>query len=105
MDPLARRELWDLMASLRQGRTILLTTHYMDEADVLGDRVAIMSLGHIHCVGSTQFLKSSLGAGYKLIFDKTASTTDTSTQKLSEFIESHIQEAKQIFEDGTSSPL
>jgi ATP-binding cassette subfamily A (ABC1) protein 3 len=53
MDPLARRELWDLLASLRKGRTMLLTTHYMDEADVLGDRVGIMSLGQMQCMGST----------------------------------------------------
>ena len=70
MDPLARRELWDLLSSLRKGRTMLLTTHYMDEADILGDRVGIMSLGEMQCVGTTQFLKSTFGAGYKLVFDK-----------------------------------
>jgi ATP-binding cassette subfamily A (ABC1) protein 3 len=54
MDPLARRELWDLLSSLRYGRTILLTTHYMDEADVLGDRIGIMSAGQLQCLGSAQ---------------------------------------------------
>ena len=66
MDPVARRDLWDLLKSLRQGRTMLLTTHYMDEADTLGNRIAIMSLGQIQCLGSAQFLKSSFGAGYRL---------------------------------------
>eukprot|EP01031_Cornospumella_fuschlensis_P028883 gene28884-34857_t len=47
MDPLARRELWGLLSSLRSGRTMLLTTHYMDEADVLGDRVGIMKAGQM----------------------------------------------------------
>ena len=69
MDPLARRELWDLLSSLRKGRTMLLTTHYMDEADVLGDRVAIMSLGKLECLGTTQSLKRTYGSGYKLIVD------------------------------------
>ena len=57
MDPLARRELWDLLASLRPGRTMLLTTHYMDEADILGDRVAIITQGGLECIGTTQDLK------------------------------------------------
>ena len=73
MDPLARREIWDLLASLRTGRTMLLTTHYMDEADVLGDRIAIMNLGKLQCVGSPQFLKTYYGAGYKLVFEPSPS--------------------------------
>ena len=45
MDPEARREMWDLLTSLKKGRTILLTTHFMEEADVLGDRIGIMAKG------------------------------------------------------------
>lgn len=46
---------------------MLLTTHYMDEADVLGDRIGIMSRGEIQCLGSSSFLKHEFGAGYKVI--------------------------------------
>lgn len=62
MDPLARRELWDLLSSLRQGRTMLLTTHYMDEADVLGDRVGIMSAGKMLCCGTTPYLVCTINS-------------------------------------------
>ena len=47
MDPTARRETWGLIKSLAKGRIIILTTHYMDEADELGDRIAIMSKGRL----------------------------------------------------------
>ena len=47
MDPSARRATWDLLFQHKQGRTILLTTHHMDEADLLGDRIAIMAQGQI----------------------------------------------------------
>jgi ABC-type multidrug transport system ATPase subunit len=67
MDALARRELWDLLKGMRKGRTMLLTTHYMDEADVLGDRIGIMSRGELQCLGSSSFLKHNFGSGYKLI--------------------------------------
>jgi ATP-binding cassette, subfamily A (ABC1), member 3 len=67
MDPVARRELWDLMKELRKSHTILLTTHYMDEADTLGNRIGIMNLGKLQCLGSPQYLKKRYGAGYQLV--------------------------------------
>ncbi|TNN33037.1 ATP-binding cassette sub-family A member 1 [Liparis tanakae] len=66
VDPFARRGIWDLLLKYRQGRTIILSTHHMDEADILGDRIAIISHGKLCCVGSSLFLKNQLGTGYYL---------------------------------------
>lgn len=70
VDPSARRELWDLLIAEKKNRTILLTTHHMDEADILGDRIAIMAEGQLRTVGSSFFLKKKFGTGYKLICEK-----------------------------------
>ena len=67
MDPSARRQLWDLLQSEKIGRTLLLTTHFMDEADVLGDRIAIMCDGELKCHGTSFFLKKKYGSGYRLV--------------------------------------
>ena len=61
MDPEARRQMWDILQSQRSGRTMLLTTHFMDEADLLGDRIAIMAKGVVQCCGSSLYLKSKYG--------------------------------------------
>ncbi|EPY72597.1 ATP-binding cassette sub-family A member 3-like protein [Camelus ferus] len=61
MDPVSRRATWDLLQQFKRDRTILLTTHYMDEADVLGDRIAIMVDGTLQCCGSSIFLKQIYG--------------------------------------------
>lgn len=104
MDPLARRELWDLLASLRHGRTMLLTTHYMDEADILGDRVGIMSLGVLQCMGSSQFLKTTFGAGYKLIVEPAASSfSPDEVEALTNFVKEGIQGAAYDMEDSNES--
>lgn len=74
-------------------RTIILSTHYMDEAELLGDRIAIISQGRLCCCGSPLYLKSHLGSGYYLTVVKreglnhstpssTSISTSTSTNKL-----------------------
>ncbi|XP_046544464.1 phospholipid-transporting ATPase ABCA3-like [Haliotis rubra] len=70
MDPAARRQTWDILQRNRQGRTMLLTTHFMDEADLLGDRIAIMTEGVVKCCGTSYFLKKLYGAGYHLVMVK-----------------------------------
>jgi ABC-2 type transport system ATP-binding protein len=63
LDPLARRAVWDLIERLRaeEGMTILLTTHLMEEADSLCDRVAIMHHGKVAAIGTPADLKAALG--------------------------------------------
>lgn len=66
LDPETRRDIWDLLLQIRKVRTILLTTHFMEEADVLADRIAIMAGGEIVCAGSASFLKRAFQTGYVL---------------------------------------
>jgi energy-coupling factor transporter ATP-binding protein EcfA2 len=66
MDPINRRHVWDVIEAAKQDRCVILTTHSMEEADVLGDTVAIMAKGRLRCLGSTVRLKARFGAGYKL---------------------------------------
>eukprot|EP01084_Bolivina_argentea_P100177 179935_1 len=66
MDPHSRRDAWELIKASSAGRTIILTTHFMDEADILSDRIAIMAQGAIECCGSSLFLKRLYGVGYSM---------------------------------------
>ncbi|OEU16083.1 hypothetical protein FRACYDRAFT_208005 [Fragilariopsis cylindrus CCMP1102] len=66
MDPFSRRFTWDVIRKYRQNRCIILTTHFMDEADILGDRIAIMAEGRLRCIGSSLFLKKHYGVGYQV---------------------------------------
>ena len=72
MDPFSRRNLWEILRLNKEGRVIIFTTHYMDEADILGDRIAIMSEGNLRCCGSSLFLKSKFGIGYNVTMTRAA---------------------------------
>jgi len=69
LDPQSRRQLWDLITDFKaMGRTILLTTHYMDEAEILCDRVAIVDHGRVIALGTPRELIGSLGAEHVIEF-------------------------------------
>nr|XP_012645592.1 ATP-binding cassette sub-family A member 3-like isoform X2 [Microcebus murinus] len=70
MDPASRRVTWNLLQQYKQDRALLLTTHHMDEADILGDRIAILVKGSLKCCGSSIFLKKIYGVGYHIIIVK-----------------------------------
>lgn len=69
LDPQSRRQLWELINEFKsRGRTILLTTHYMDEAEILCDRVAIVDHGKVIALGTPRELIGSLGAEHVVYF-------------------------------------
>lgn len=64
MDPVSRRQVWDLIERVKKDKVIVLTTHSMEEADVLGDRIAVMSAGKIVAADTSLGLKNRYGVGY-----------------------------------------
>ncbi|KAK9453826.1 hypothetical protein V1511DRAFT_461509 [Dipodascopsis uninucleata] len=66
VDPLSRRKLWDIILSARGRASIVLTTHFLDEADVLADSIAIMTLGSLRAWGSPVQLKNDFNSGYRV---------------------------------------
>ena len=77
LDPEARRHLWDLLRSWRErGKTVLLSTHYMEEAEALCSRVGIIQAGSLRALDTIENLRSAFGHSYKVTF---ASATGTET--------------------------
>lgn len=70
MDTSARRYIWEMLKNYKEDRIIVLTTHFMDEADFLGDRIGIMGEGKLICHGSSVFLKNKFGSGYNMTIVK-----------------------------------
>lgn len=90
MDTYARRFLWEMLKNYKKDRIIILSTHYMDEADYLGDRIAIMGKGKLITCGSSLFLKKRFGAGYDLTVVKrdTSITSDSIEAVVTRFVPS-----------------
>ncbi|KAH1258082.1 ABC transporter A family member 1 [Glycine max] len=97
MDPYSMRLTWQLIKKIKKGRIILLTTHSMDEADELGDRIAIMANGSLKCCGSSLFLKHHYGVGYTLTLVKSAPTASIA----GDIVYRHVPSATCVSEVGT----
>uniref|UniRef100_A0A5F8HIL8 ABC transporter domain-containing protein n=1 Tax=Monodelphis domestica TaxID=13616 RepID=A0A5F8HIL8_MONDO len=100
MDPFSRRTIWNLIEEFKRDHTILLTTHYMDEADMLGDRIAIMANGTLQCCGSSLFLKHRYGAGYHMIIVK---DSNCDVDKIFNIIQEYVPSA--TLESNTGAEL
>ncbi|XP_026320682.1 ATP-binding cassette sub-family A member 1-like [Hyposmocoma kahamanoa] len=90
LDVETRRELWNLLLSLRGERTVLLTTHFMEEADALGDRVAALHAGRLRAVATPIYLKKNMGTGYRLSITTTEQrdkeAADAATRQITNFV-------------------
>eukprot|EP00913_Durusdinium_trenchii_P025474 g23912.t1 len=73
--------MWELLKKYRPGRALCLSTHYMDEAEMLGDHVCILSRGVLQCYGSPEWLKARLGSGYALTLSATQVTRTSQVAK------------------------
>eukprot|EP01061_Rhynchopus_euleeides_P005452 TRINITY_DN14700_c0_g1_i1.p1 TRINITY_DN14700_c0_g1~~TRINITY_DN14700_c0_g1_i1.p1 ORF type:complete len:1039 (+),score=299.75 TRINITY_DN14700_c0_g1_i1:93-3209(+) len=93
MDVESRRAMWGLLRnpSVLEGRAIVLTTHYMEEADILGDSVAIMHDGGLHSWGSPFYLKSRLGVGYNM---SVAMRSGCDPESVEEVVRRHVSRAE-----------
>ncbi|CAI5445252.1 unnamed protein product [Caenorhabditis angaria] len=87
MDPGARKDIQDLLEREKKDRTILLTTHYMDEAERLGDWILIMSHGKLVSSGTTKFLKQKYGTGYLLTVVLNQNQRDVKKSQISQILE------------------
>jgi ABC-type multidrug transport system ATPase subunit len=102
IDPLSRRRVWDVIQRYKHGRVIILTTHHMDEADLLGDRIAIFANGKLKCQGTSLSLKNKFGIGYHLDMVRSSLCDTHDLQTIIDLVHHHVQGATRIVK---SSPL
>ncbi|XP_054827532.1 glucosylceramide transporter ABCA12 [Eublepharis macularius] len=98
VDPCSRRGIWEIISKNRKGRTIILSTHHLDEAEVLSDRIAFLEHGGLKCCGSPFYLKETFGSGYHLTLTKKKSTAlkvaeECDTSAVTAMIQSHLPAA------------
>ena len=79
--------MWSVLKKRKAGKIILLTTHFMDEADILADRKAIMSRGTLKCFGTSLFLKNKFGVGYHMTM---VLEPEADLSAIRDLIESHV---------------
>nr|POF14041.1 atp-binding cassette sub-family a member 3 [Quercus suber] len=103
IDPLARRKIWEILLAERGHRTMLLTTHFLDESEVLADHIAIMSKGNLRAEGTMSALKSSLGGGFRVVLPGRESSTVSTLACDNTVLRQHVNDA--VFDVPDSESL
>ncbi|NXU47135.1 ABCAD protein, partial [Turnix velox] len=97
VDPCSRRSIWDVLLKYKTGCTLIFTTHHLDEAEVLSDRIAILQRGQLRCCGSPSYLRETYGQGHSLTLIKKPSVFEIQDPKhvfqVTSLVQSHIPEA------------
>uniref|UniRef100_A0A7N8XRX6 ATP-binding cassette, sub-family A (ABC1), member 12 n=1 Tax=Mastacembelus armatus TaxID=205130 RepID=A0A7N8XRX6_9TELE len=95
VDPCSRRSIWDIVIQHKKHHTIIMSTHHLDEAEVLSDRIAFLERGGLKCCGSPIYLKEKLGQGYKLTLTKKVFIlAQVDNAELKAFVQAHVPEAR-----------
>ncbi|XP_077110841.1 ABC-type organic anion transporter ABCA8-like [Ranitomeya variabilis] len=91
LDPFSRHHVWAILKERRTDRVTLFSTQFMDEADILADRKAVLSNGRLKCVGSSLFLKRKWGIGYHLRMQVSPSCNP---EAITSLVQEHVSSAK-----------
>ncbi|XP_055264689.1 ATP-binding cassette sub-family A member 10 isoform X3 [Moschus berezovskii] len=91
LDPFSRHLVWNFLKERKTNHTILFSTQFMDEADILADRKVFLSNGKLRCAGSSSFLKRKWGIGYHLSLHR---KERCNTERITSLITQHISDAK-----------
>lgn len=70
LDPVNKRFIWSMIQKIKKNKAVILTTHSMEEADFLSDRIGVIVEGSFKCIGTSLDLKKTYGSGYLLTFGK-----------------------------------
>ncbi|KAI3970658.1 hypothetical protein MKX01_024305 [Papaver californicum] len=97
MDPVTRRHVWDVIEDEKKGRSIILTTHSMEEAGILGDHIAIVAKGKLRCIGTSIRLKSRFWTGLIAMVSFAGSTSRQTPGNGDAITDPHHQAVKQFF--------
>ncbi|XP_024171029.2 ABC transporter A family member 2 [Rosa chinensis] len=90
IDPITRRHVWDIIQEAKKGRSIVLTTHSMEEADILSDRIGIMAKGRLRCIGTSIRLKSRFGSGFIANVSLRGGADSQSHESVKQFFKYHL---------------
>jgi len=99
LDPENKRQIWDILSNCKKNKCMILTTHLMEEAEILSDRIGIITSGSLKCLGTQYKLKRVYGKGFKLVINLiNENLIENSNIRMSdpEFIENRIAKVKEF---------